>query len=1246
MSNAAFPLNSYAKSAHRTTTYLNRAVRLCCALVVGITAFSCNTLQPFYGKAYRDWQDYTMPDSSRLEHTVYLVGDGGDMSSEDDLIKVLHNSLMNEADSASSVVFLGDNIYLHGLPEEGATDRQEKEAVIRAQMDAAAGYNGNVIFIPGNHDWDYSGPDGLERIIYQERFVEEYFDGADVFMPDNGCPGPDLVRVNENVVLIVLDSEWWVHPYEVPQAPENGCTTVDKTDFMVRLDAMVRANDDKHVLIVAHHPVISNGNHGGHYNIVDHIFPLRLVRDNLYIPLPVIGSIYPVARKLGVSPQDIPNTEFQTYKNGLMAIIEQRPNVVYATGHDHNLQLNEQGEMHHIISGSSSKTAFAIRGFGADYVHQQKGFARVMYFDDGEAWVEYFIVNDENPDGLLSFRKPLYALENETVAEEVSPEMQEDSIYQAPASSWSRRNFPGKLLFGNGRINEWTTPVTVPVFNPALFDGGIEVLTKSGARNSLSLSVRGNSGRTYLIRPVEKYAVRGLSSGFLDTWLADGVSEQNRANHPFGDLVIGSLASDVGYSQAVPELYYIPVSPVFGQYMDEFGGSIATVERALPENNPENESPYASILTTRSMIRRIEEDPGIRPDAQAYLKERIFDLWSGNFSRDRNDWQWIPLKMDSAWTIVPVSLERPDLFPKYDGLVSWLRSRSWNNDRIVSFSDTIRDIRPFLHISAGLDQRILSELTWQDWEEVLSEMNYQIDSMSIRSAVDQLPEELREQESEILAKQLMARWQDMGDYLRSFYLELNERISLNGTNGDDFFSLMSSGGDKVELMLRSGSDNKLIYSRLIDPSETREIRMYGLDGNDEFRFDKVPQGMEIRIMPGPGDDQLSGRITAGDVHLYEKDEYTETSELNVRRHNSYWPDTYWADVDNDQKGGITPAVSLRVNPDDGLLAGAVIDFRKSGFRRSPWSVAGNVKAYYATATDAFTAKLNASFYSLFGERNDLTVQASFSDPYVINYFGEGNNTVNAFSIDYYRIPIRTGMIDIGLQRRFSEALTIGISGGYSGYSVGQPDPGESITGELPPDVFNFPSPADFARLGLQLDLEVLDQPYNPEKGFAFSTGARWNRELHNGTGDFVHSYARLSLFVTPNLPVRVTFASRVGYEVNSGDYYFYQSAFLDGLTNLRGYRRTRFAGKSMLFINNEIRIKVIPFRNDLIHGTAGLIGFFDQGKVWDRERVSGKFHTGYGPGLYVQLMDRIIWRASYGISSEDNYFVLSTGFFF
>jgi hypothetical protein len=56
-----------------------------------------------------------------------------------------------------------------------------------------------VYFIPGNHDWDKSGPNGLAKIIGAKRYYPDTFNDPLLKMiPSNGCPDPVAIKLTEN----------------------------------------------------------------------------------------------------------------------------------------------------------------------------------------------------------------------------------------------------------------------------------------------------------------------------------------------------------------------------------------------------------------------------------------------------------------------------------------------------------------------------------------------------------------------------------------------------------------------------------------------------------------------------------------------------------------------------------------------------------------------------------------------------------------------------------------------------------------------------------------------------------------------------------------------------------------------------------------------------------------------------------------------------------------------------------------
>lgn len=123
---------------------------------------------------------------------------------------------------------------------------------------------------------------------------------------------------------------------------------------------------------------------------------------------------------------------------------------------------------------------------------------------------------------------------------------------------------------------------------------------------------------------------------------------------------------------------------------------------------------------------------------------------------------------------------------------------------------------------------------------------------------------------------------------------------------------------------------------------------------------------------------------------------------------------------------------------------------------------------------------------------------------------------------------------------------------------------------------------------------------------------------------------------------RFVLATRFGIARNFGKYEFQQAQYLSGTENLRGFRRQRFAGRSTVFNNSEVRIRLVNFRTFIFQGTAGILGFHDIGRVWVKGEKSGRWHNGYGGGIWLSPIKRFVVVGSLAFSKEETAMPLVT----
>ncbi len=360
----------------------------------------------YYSDTNANWQEQSI--LGEIDHVIYLIGDAGEIDIPQPTTLNLLSKQLNEQSGNNSVIFLGDNIYPHGLPPKDSPKRYEAEQSINAQLNVLKNYYGNTIFIPGNHDWNHWAEDGWEAIKREANYIKSYLDNPMAFLPQAGCPGPVEISISDSVLMVVIDTQWWLHEFSKPDSTQSLCRSSTDAQFTSELRQISIDNRDKQILLVGHHPLFSNGNHGGHFSVKDHLFPLTAFNRFLYIPIPIIGSFYPILRKSFPHIQDIKHKRYQKMKDSILDGFKNHPNFIYASGHEHNLQYFKVNHQHFIVSGAGGETTHVAKKHGAGFTSKRSGFSKIIYMKNNTTWIEFWATSKKNEErGELVFRKQL-----------------------------------------------------------------------------------------------------------------------------------------------------------------------------------------------------------------------------------------------------------------------------------------------------------------------------------------------------------------------------------------------------------------------------------------------------------------------------------------------------------------------------------------------------------------------------------------------------------------------------------------------------------------------------------------------------------------------------------------------------------------------------------------------------------------------------------------------------------------------
>jgi hypothetical protein len=111
----------------------------------------------------------------------------------------------------------------------------------------------------------------------------------------------------------------------------------------------------------------------------------------MWLPLPLIGSLYPFARQMGISNQDVTGARYSRMRSAFERAFHKQPPLVIASGHDHDLQVIRGGRSGITWAGYQLVSGAGILGHesvvrnveGSLFKREAAGFMRLDVTRDG-----------------------------------------------------------------------------------------------------------------------------------------------------------------------------------------------------------------------------------------------------------------------------------------------------------------------------------------------------------------------------------------------------------------------------------------------------------------------------------------------------------------------------------------------------------------------------------------------------------------------------------------------------------------------------------------------------------------------------------------------------------------------------------------------------------------------------------------------------------------------------------------------
>ncbi|TDE17623.1 metallophosphoesterase [Dyadobacter psychrotolerans] len=1246
---------------------MKKTLRYISILVLLQILASCAGYKTKYAKDARQWQSESPDPNLVLKHTMYLIGDAGNDSHEHPapVLEYLKKKLGTESKN-SSALFMGDNIYEYGMPpSDDSAARKVAEYRINSQLETLQDFKGYPVFLPGNHDWRGWGVKGLKR---QEKYIQKYLntrrgktdkdDYENYFLPLDGCSGPEVVELNDNVVIIVVDSQWWLTDWDKDSGINEGCEIKNREHFKFVFENVIRKYRNKNVIIAMHHPPYTNGPHGGKFTIKQHIFPLTELNPKLYIPLPVIGSLSAIFRATIGSRQDVVNKHYQELRAAVLAGTKKNGHFIFASGHEHTLQFIENEGQEFIVSGSGSKNSPVGMGKGSQFASTSLGFSTLSFYEGGETWVKFWEVNADGRDAKVIYQKKIKdKLPSETTdVKAVFPEyeMHKDSVTEFVTKTEVKQ--VGKFhnfLFGKHNRNLYLEKYPFPVMDLSTAKGGLTPVKQGGGNQTNSLRMRAADGKEFVLRGLTKDVSRFLPSPFNKMVAAKYLVEDNfLSTNPFAPLSMPVMADAIDVYHTNPKLYYVPSQPALANFDALFGGTMNLFEER-PDGKKWHDAAFFGkpdkIVNTPEVVESILENNKNKVDEPWMIRTRLFDFVIGDWDRHDDQWAWASIKQkDGANLYRPIPRDRDQAFSLYDGLITSVARLTLPFLRqLQSFNPEINSIKWTTWSARLIDRTFLNQLTWDQWQQQVTFIQKNLTDEVIESAFKNWPDKAREISSPAIIKSIKTRRDNLQSIARRHYEFVSKSVNVIGTEEKERFVVERLDDRRTSVtVFETGKGGRLkqqTYQRVFENEITKTINLYGNGDEDEFILQgDVQKGILVRAIGGLGKDLFadSSRVHRGGKKTFVYDDWKNNRVLPGPETKDKRSDTYRFNVydrrSSDSNYDITlPIPILGFNPDDGLFAGANFSLTKYGFKKEPYTSVQTFGGSYAFGTKAFKVNYTGDFINTF-RAFDFYLDTYYRGPtYAFNYAGLGNDTQRPIEHpDYYRARQSSFYVYPALKKRFAGNSGFVTLGPYAEVTDLEETSGRFVvSGQngLDDDIFQTKY---FSGARLQFNFSSVDNIFAPHSGIRFNAGLNWTTNLKTNA-NYTGLRAQFSLYQALDTRENFILATQVGTGLNFGKgYEFFQMPTIGGKQGLRGYRTERFYGNSSIWHDTDLRIRIGSSENPTLPLTYGLFGSFDYGRVWLKNDPSGNWHYNYGGGIWLAPVDILTIAAGVFIPKE------------
>ena len=1163
------------------------------------------------------------------DHSVFFTANSGNRS--DEANQKIFSAIVEASqkiEDSSTLILIGNIVPKDGYPDKDNGRSRVQNYLQRVVLDPLKDFKGRLIFTPGVNEWQDDAPDNIDDL---ESFLQDNSNAK--FWPNDGCP-IDGEELSDEVYLIMVDSQWYIEDWDDHPYINNKCDYKTRAQFIEEFKGELEDNQKRTTLVAVHHPVFTQTKLGF------------------------------FEKMIGAGTQTRRNPQLSQLMGTLETQASLYNDVIFLSGNDENLQFVQDDGIEQIISGITEKPEKAKpKKDDGHFASYELGYSRVNIFKDGSSDVQIFSVT---PSGSEQIFTDVIARERPRLEDVSWPDEKLGETYTSSVYTDEETDKDGlyKAIWGEHYRPLYSRKFEFPVLYLDTVPGNLEVLGAGGGHQSRSLGFIDDEEHEFTLRALKKSALRFLQSTVVTTHYVEDLLSNTVAERyvqdfyttafPYGTFPASHLMDELNIYHPYSNLYYVPKQEALGIYNEEYGNELYMFEYHIGDENTEFYDNADDILNTEDLYLELREGKDAYVDEQMFIRARLLDMLMGDWDRHGGQYEWAEFEDENGKKrYLPIAKDRDQVFPKFDGIALSLLKLGFPSFRAMENYDEMINKPKWFNIAGyPLDKAFIRNAQWEDWKEQANFIQNTITDEVIEEAFAVLPQGLaNDPYVDDIKVKLKARRGNMEEIARDYYEHLVEFDMFTGTEDDDKFTITRRPNGITTIQLKN-EDGDLLAENSYNSDMTREVWVYGLDGDDEFVVDgDGNKPVKLKVIGGEENDiydfQNKRRVKLYDYR--SKENTIKTKGARKMLVDSYDINNYDPNKKKIRQYTVMPSADF--NSDQGFSLGVKNTFTQKGLVRNPFTAQHNLSANYFFATDGFDAEYYGEFAHIFYKWN-LGLNAYYSSPnFVINYFGTGNDTEyddDDVDRDFNRVRIQQMRFAPSLIYRKNKQVSFSIRPMVESYEVAYDD-NRFIADAFSPDNNVYD---DQIYVGGELNYNYYNKnnPALPSMGMELDLTAGYKSQVNKLKEN---KFGYVNPIVSFNYPLHpsglASIATKIGGTAILGENYeFYHGATLGGgdRNSLRSYRNERFNGKYAFFQNIDVRSAIARFKTDFVPTAFGLSAGFDYGRVWTENDNSSDWHTSVGGSFFINAFRAFTGNLGYYVGDEGGRFNFTFNFEF